>query len=139
MPDRWRERDTDDVGAGVDMAPLIDMVFILLIFFLVTSTFARESGLDVARPQSQHGREVEQTALRLGITGSGAVILEGRPIPIQEIPTRVRRFAAGQREPTIVLIPDRRLPTQDLVTVMDAARAGGVHRIVLATVRDDTR
>lgn len=120
-------------AVAVDVAPLIDMVFILLVFFIVTSTFAKDTGIVVDRPAASTGEALSETSLRVSLAPSGQLFVEGRPVATRDLQRSLR--ALLERDPLVhvVLIADRRTPSGRLVEVMDEARAVGVSRIAVAT------
>ena len=124
---------------AIDIAPLIDVVFILLIFFLVTATFVRDSGIQVRRPQAAATRALEPTAMRISIAASGAVFAEGQQIELAELEQKVRQFVASHAEGPVIIIPDERVLAGRLVAVMDTARQAGARDVALATRRPESQ
>lgn len=119
----------------VNIAPLIDMVFILLIFFLVTTTFARETGIDIEKPQASSGRQLEDRALRIAVTADAELYVQGQPVTRSELAALVRDELSGNPELTVVIIPDQQLSSGDLVKVMDIAKLAGARNVAIATQR----
>jgi biopolymer transport protein ExbD len=119
----------------VDIAPLIDIVFILLIFFLVTTTFVRDTGVEVTRPQATATKSLESNSMRVSVTADGQIYADGHRVSLQEFRNKVSAFVARERERTVVVIPDGDLPSKKLVEVMDAARLGGAKDVAVATQR----
>ena len=109
----------------MDIAPLIDVVFILLIFFLVTTSFLRDTGLDVELPQATQARSLDPGSLRVAISAGGMTFTEGRALTLEQLAARVRTFVAEKPEGMVILLPDRELPSGRLVEVMDRAKAAG--------------
>lgn len=130
-----RRGDGQALAAAIDIAPLIDVVFILLIFFLVTTSFVQETGVEVERPHASFAEGLAGATLRLVVPPSGRVVCEGERLEDDALRQRVRRFAAEHPDGAVVLIPDRRTPSGALVRVMDIAKAGGATRIAIATLR----
>ncbi|MDA1014536.1 MAG: biopolymer transporter ExbD [Planctomycetota bacterium] len=121
-------------AAIVDIAPLIDIVFILLIFFLVTATFVRDTGVKVSRPQAAAVQILEPTGLRVSITAGGDVYMDGSRVTLLELRNRVEEFVAGGRNQSVIVIPDEDLPAGRLIEVMDAARLAGANDVAVATM-----
>lgn len=120
-------------GANVEMAPLIDMVFILLIFFMVTTSFIRESGVKVDRPQSQFTEKLQSTFLPVGIDAEGGVHVAGQIVP----PDSVRGIrdaleAAGQQR--VLVQADKRVTTELLLKVLDTCKLAGATQVDVAAV-----
>lgn len=130
-----QSRGEKSSGALVDIAPLIDIVFILLIFFLVTTTFVRDTGVEVTRPQATASKSLESSSMRVSVTAGGDLYTDGRRISLEDFRAKVSAFVARERERTVVVIPDGNLPSKRLVEVMDAARLGGAKDVAVATQR----
>jgi len=131
-----QHRDNGSESAvAVDIAPLIDMVFILLIFFLVTTTFARETGIAVTKPEAFRVEALRALSLRISIAASGAVYMDGRQMDIPQCREAVRRFMAQERDGAVIIIPDETVTAGRLVAVMDAAKQGGANEIAVAARR----
>jgi biopolymer transport protein ExbD len=133
-----QQRTTNDATAAVDIAPLIDIVFILLIFFLVTTTFVGERGIEVTRPAAAHAGVLHPEALRVHITAADRVFVNGAPAEADEIAAQVRAFLARQPGGSVIVVPDERVSSKRLVDIVDAAKAGGATDIGLATRRKAT-
>jgi biopolymer transport protein ExbD len=117
------------------MAPLLDMVFILLIFFIVTTSFVRESGVDVERPVARTAVSKEKTNLVIGVTEQGIVWIENRPVDIRSVRAHMERFLADTPDGSVVIAADRESRTGVLVEVFDACRQAGVRSISVAARR----
>ncbi len=120
---------------GINLAPLMDMVFILLIFFVVTTTFVRETGIHVERPQAVWSESLDSRSLRVSITAGGAVYTEGRRVSLAALRDRVARLTRGHGHgrTSVVLIADEQTPASRLVEVMDTAKFAGATDVALAT------
>ena len=128
-------REQEAGGGAVDVAPLLDVVFILLIFFLVTATFVEDTGLDVERPQATASRRLSPPSLRLSVGASGAVYTGGERVSLEEVSRRVRRFRRSEPKGSIIVIPDAEAAAERLVAVIDAAKRAGAKRIAIGTKR----
>lgn len=133
-----RKRDDGSGGGAVDIAPLIDIVFILLIFFLVTTTFVQQTGMEVERPRATHAQSLATQSMRISIAPSGRVYTQGRQVSLEALRSRVGQFLDRQRDGAVIVIPDRRVPSGRLVEVMDAAKAGGAENVAVAAERTGT-
>jgi len=130
-----QNRGNQKTSAAVDIAPLIDIVFILLIFFLVTTTFVRDTGVQVQRPQATVTRTLEPTSLRVSVAPSGAVYTQGQAVSLDQLRDRVRQFVSRERQRSVIVIPDKSVPSGRLIEVMDAARSAGAVGVAVATER----
>ena len=122
---------------AIDIAPLIDIVFILLIFFLVSTSFLRDAGIDVNRPEATHSRALESTSLRIAITASGNAYAEGRTVADEEIRQLVQEFLSQKADGTVILVPDVALPSGRLVAVMDTVKGAGAMTVAVATANPE--
>ena len=122
-----------DDDAKADMTPLIDMVFILLIFFIVTTSFVRETGIEVKRPVASSATTKEKASLFVGISPEGRVYLEGRELDIRNVKARMERFLADTPAGSVVIVADTSCPTGITVEVLDACRNAGINNVSVAT------
>lgn len=130
-----RSRQDDDVE--INLTSLIDVVFLLLIFFMVSTTFVRESAIRLTLPEaSETPAEPEQAAIEVAIDDQGRVFVDGRSLVNRRVETIMRAIgeaAAGRKDPPIVIKADARTEHQHVVTAMDAARQLGFLRVTFAT------
>ena len=126
-------------SAQIDMAPMLDMVFILLIFFLVTTTFVRESGVEVNRPAALTAEETRQSGLRLGINAEGHIYVDGQQIDVRSIRAVTERFLAQNPDGSIVIVADKIVTTGLTIKVLDQCRLAGAQRIAVAAEAPSSR
>ncbi len=132
---RFREGSSDDSSdVGIDMSAMIDCVFILLIFFIVTTTFVEETGVEVDKPQAASSVRLEKTSVLIAITANGAVIYGGREIGTSGVQPLVRRMLQKEDVPVIVQA-DAAAPSGLLVRVIDEAKLAGAVKVSVATSR----
>lgn len=130
---RFREAASDDSSdAGIDMSPMIDCVFILLIFFIVTTTFVEETGIEVDKPQAAASVQLEKNSILLAVTASGGVVYGGRDIGIGGVQGTVRRMLQKEQLPVIVQ-GDQAAPYGLVVRVIDECKLGGAAKVSVAT------
>ena len=130
---RFREASEDDGGeTGIDMSPLIDCVFILLIFFIVTTVFVEETGVEVDKPQAASSVNLEKNSILLAITEDGDVVYGGKSIGVRGVQGLVRRQVQKEMVPVIVQA-DEASRSGLLVQVIDAAKLGGAEKVSLST------
>ncbi|HXG63085.1 MAG TPA: biopolymer transporter ExbD [Planctomycetota bacterium] len=123
-------------GAEIQIAPLIDLMFTLLLFYVVTTTFVRETGLEVERPRARSAAPLEKHAILVGVGPSGEVYWEGRRIDLITLRGLVSRRLARQPGAGVVLVADRRTPAEWVVRVMDEAKRGGARTVALASRKE---
>ena len=132
---RFREIAADDgEQTGIDMSPMIDCVFILLIFFIVTTTFVEETGIEVDKPQAASSVRLEKTSILIALTANGTVVYGGREIGMSGVQPLVRRMLQKESVPVIVQA-DAGAPAGLLVRVIDEAKLGGAAKVSVATSR----
>ena len=121
----------------IDIAPLIDMVFILLLFFLVTTTFVKESGIIVQRPQAQNSQKLAPESMRILIAASGAIYIQGKSVDLEKCRNEVSIFVSRNPKGLVIIIPDEKLAVKRLICVMDAAKQGNAKEIAVATQKKE--
>jgi len=131
---RYREKKDDP--QSLDMTPLIDMVFILLIFFMVSTSFVKDMKLDLDRPAASSGVTASTKALRLYIDANGDTYLDGEPVQIWVIQSRLRDQFKGMTSKSVLVITDDGVPAGKLVEVVDQARLAGATDVGVATVEE---
>lgn len=118
----------------LDISPLIDMVFILLIFFVVTSTFTRETGVDVTKPQAQSASTLEKENILIAITREGTIHINERQVDIAGMKDILSQIIQRNPDREAVLIADKNSQTGILVQVMDACTMSGVKKVSIAAL-----
>lgn len=130
---RFRQISSDDGNeAGIDISPLMDCVFILLIFFIVTTTFVEETGIEVDKPQAASSVRLEKTSILIALTEKGEVIYGGREIGISGIGPLVKRMLQKEDVPVIIQA-DKNAQSGLLVRVIDEAKLAGAIKVSVAT------
>ncbi len=122
--------------AEVNMTPLIDMVFILLIFFIVTTSFVKETGVDVSRPSAKTAVKKELANILISITPNGEVWMDKRQIDRRAVRANVERMHAENPEGSVIILADKEAKTGLLIEVMDQARLAGVANVSIAAQQD---
>jgi biopolymer transport protein ExbD len=117
----------------VDLAPLLDVVFILLIFFIVTTVFVRETGVDVDKPSAVSTKQLQKSVLLLAITKQGEVMYGGSNIGVSGVRSTLSHVLKTQQKPLVVQA-DKSVPTEILVEVIDQAKMAGVESVSIATL-----
>ena len=128
-----QNRRKEDSTGSVNIAPLIDIMFILLIFFLVTTTFVRDMGIPVNKPEATYTQPLESRALRVNISARGAIYHRGQPVSLDELYRAMRKQVGHEPITGVVIVPDENAAAGRLVAVMDIARKAGIREIAVAT------
>jgi len=116
----------------IDMTPMLDIVFIMLIFFIVTTSFVKEAGVTVSTPQAQTASQQENANIFIAITAAGEVWIDRRPVDPRSVRAIVARLHADNPEGSVIIQSDAEAATRMLVEVMDQVRLAGVEGIAIA-------
>jgi biopolymer transport protein ExbD len=127
-----RKRSDNEGNDEINISPLIDVVFILLIFFIVTTVFVEETGVDVTKPQASSAVDLERNSVLIAITDTGKVVYGGREIGPAGVRAIVKRLNQNDDMPVIIQA-DRTVPTSLLVRVIDEAKIGGAPSVNIST------
>jgi len=117
----------------IDITPMLDVVFIMLIFFIVTATFVKESGIDVNRPDATTATKQEKANILIAIAANNTIWIDRRQIDIRAVRPNIERLHAENPQGTVVIQADKESKTNTLIQVMDAARQAGVYNVSIAT------
>ncbi len=117
---------------SINLTPLIDMVFILLIFFLVTASFTKESGIDVDRPTAQTANREEHGSMIIGISKDGDIWIDNQKIDLRAVRAHVEHLHAQNPEGTVIILADQNARTGTTVEVLDQVRLAGVSNVSIA-------
>lgn len=117
---------------GIDLTPMLDVVFIMLIFFIVTTSFVKESGISVNRPQAASAKKKEKASIFIAINKSGDIWLDKRKVDLRSVRANVEKLKAESPEGAVVIQADQTSKTGILVKVMDQVRLAGISNISIA-------
>ena len=121
-----------DEKEDIDMTPMLDVVFILLIFFIVTASFVKEAGIDVNRPEAATAVKKERANILVAISDKGDIWINKRKVDIRSVQANIERLKAENPQGTVVIQADQKSTTDTLIKVMDSARAAGVYDVSIA-------
>ena len=122
----------ESAAESVNLTPLIDMVFILLIFFLVTASFTKESGIDVDRPTAKTAAREEQGSMIIGVSKDGEIWIDSQKIDMRAVRAHVEHLHAQNPEGTVIILADQSARTGTTVEVLDQVRLAGVTNVSIA-------
>lgn len=117
----------------INLSPLIDMVFILLIFFIVTTVFVEETGIDVNKPEAASAVDLEKKSILIALTPKGEVVYGGRDIGVNGVRGLVQRLTREDPDMPVILQADQAVRTRRLVRVIDEAKLGGAQSVNIST------
>ena len=122
-------------GDEINMAPLIDMVFILLVFFAVSTTFAKDLKVDIDRPAVGNPGPASTKSFRVYIDRAGAIYLDEQPVKPWMIQSRVRDLLQVAASRKVLVVADGQVATEKLIEVVDQCRLGGATEVAVAAER----
>jgi biopolymer transport protein ExbD len=126
-----RKHGSDD-EAQIDMTPMLDVTFIMLIFFIVTTSFVKESGVEVSRPNAETGLP-QKANIMIGISTTGQVWMSKRQVTMDAVRPYVEAARSESPESSVIIVADRLAPAGVVIQVMDQSRLAGVTNIAIAT------
>ena len=134
MTSRLAAKEKDE--ATVDMTPMLDIVFIMLIFFIVTSTFVKQSGLEVNRPPAATAEDQRRVSILIAIGPGNSVWLDNKEVDIRAVRAGVEKLLAENPLGSVVIQSDEKAKSGILLQVMDQVRQAGAPATAIATEKD---
>ena len=128
-----RNYETDQEEGEIDLTPMLDVVFIMLIFFIVTATFVKEIGIDVNSPdKNQNIQDADKKSIVVKISSRDRIEIRGRNVDIRSVRANIERLHAEDPEAPVVVQPHPDSTTEVMIQVMDSARQAGVYNVSIA-------
>ena len=127
-----RRRERKKAESEVNLTPMLDVVFIMLIFFIVTASFVKEAGIDISRPGAATAVRKERGNILIAITANDQIWMNRRQVDPRALRANIERMHAENPQGSVVIQADKLAKTGLLVKVMDAARLAGVKSVSLA-------
>ena len=131
MLSRGHAAESEDTG--IDLAPMLDFVLNLLIFFIITTSFVKEAGITVTKPQAFTAEHQDSGNILIAIRPNGDIWMDKRQVNLTEVRGVIERLHVERPDDTVVLIADRESETGVLTQVMDQVKLGGVSDVSIAT------
>ena len=119
--------------AQIDLTPMLDVVFIMLIFFIVTATFIKEAGVEVNRPEASTAQPKENVNILVAINAANEIWMDKRRVDKRAVRANIERLHAENPKGAVVIQADNKSQTETVAAVLDAAREAGVYDVSLAT------
>jgi biopolymer transport protein ExbD len=136
MRKRRRSSGVDAEQTGIDLAPMLDFVTNLLIFFIITAVFVKEAGLEVNRPTSfEQPQEEDSKGIQIQILENGEIWVDNRSVDVRAVRANVERMSAVNPEAGVLILAQERAPTGTLVEVVDQVHLGGIQNITFSTTQ----
>lgn len=117
----------------INITPLIDIVFILLVFFMVTTTFNKDFWIELERPAAQSAKATEAEAVRVSVALDGEVVLDGAPIHSWMLQEKLREKLSYRANKDVLVVTDRRLESGTLIYIIDQCRLAGAKDVGVST------
>ncbi len=121
-------------GVDINMSPLIDCVFLLLIFFIVTTVFVEETGVEIQKPQATSAQDMDKHSIMIALTSDGHVIFGGREIGVGGVRGVVAR-QLREKEAPVIILADGDARTSPLVDIIDECKLAGAKQVSIAANR----
>ena len=132
-----RRRTQLEDDTEINLTPMLDVVFIMLIFFIVTASFVKEAGIDVNKPAAATAEKKERGNILVAITDRGQIWIDKRPVDPRAVRANIERLPAENPQGSVVIQADKNSKNGLLVDVMDAAREAGILNVSLAANPED--
>ena len=121
---------------NIDVSPLIDMVFILLIFFMVTTTFVKDMKLELNRPSAASATTAGTKLIRVYIDNTGEIFVDKQPVKVWAMQSKLRDLLRSSLDKSILVITDTDIPVSNLIDVIDECRMSGAKDVAVSTIKE---
>ena len=126
------QRPEEEVG--IDLAPMLDFVLNLLIFFIITTSFVKEAGINVDRAEAMTAEHRESGNILIAIRANGDIWMDRRQVELREVRPIVERLHVERPDDTVVVIGDKLAPAGILAQVMDEVKEGGIEEVSVGAI-----
>jgi biopolymer transport protein ExbD len=127
---RWQS--LKEPAVGLNMTPLIDMVFILLVFFVVNTSFVKETGVEIERPSAKSAVKQEQATILIAVNHEGEIWIDKQRVDLRALRGHIERLHAESPEGSVVVLADSKSQTGIVMQVVDQARLSGIAKVAVA-------
>ncbi|RMD91256.1 MAG: biopolymer transporter ExbD [Alphaproteobacteria bacterium] len=128
-----REHSQKDEEVEINMTPMLDIVFIMLIFFIVTATFIKEAGVEVDKPFAVTAEPKEQASILIAVTENDEIWINRRKVDLKSLRANIEKLHAENPQGTVVVQADKRAKAGLMIAVTEAVNASGVPRVAIST------
>ena len=129
-------RKRSQEGGKIDVSPMLDMVFILLIFFIVTSTFTRETGVDVTKPKASSAKDLAKESILIGVTRQGTIHINETQVNLSSLQTILKQMMNEAPDRPVVIVSDRDAPSGKIVDVLDECNLAHVRKVSISAAKE---
>jgi len=130
-----RKSIREDDEAAIDMTPMLDIVFIMLIFFIVTTSFVKEAGIEVSKPKAANQSKQKSANIFIAVKDTGEVWFDKRRVDIERLAANIEKALAEQPTDVVIIQADKDAKHGVVVKVMDAIKDAGIDRISIAAAK----
>jgi len=130
---RHRTHNNSSADSEINLTPMLDVVFIMLIFFVVTTSFVKEAGVEVNRPNASTAQPQESANILIAIRPNGEIWIDNRAVDVRAVRANIERLRAEFPESSVVIQGDKQAQIGLLVRVMDQVRMAGITDVAIAT------
>ena len=130
---RMRRRGPTDDDADINLTPMLDVVFIMLIFFIVTATFIKQTGVQVLRPDAVTAEQKPTVAMLIAISPTGEIWIDKKRVDPTTVRAHIEKLHAENPKGGLVIQADKKSTNEKLMAVLNAARAAGLHEVAIST------
>ena len=130
---RASHRGARDEDSDINLTPMLDVVFIMLIFFIVTATFIKQAGIDVYRPVALTGEQKPTVSVLVAISENGDIWIDNKRVDVNAVRAHIERLHAENPKGGLVIQADRDSKSEKLIAVLNAARAAGLTQVAIST------
>ena len=130
---RATHRGARDEDSDINLTPMLDVVFIMLIFFIVTATFIKQAGIDITRPEALTALQKPTVSVLVAIGPTGDIWIDKKRVDVNSVRAHIERIHAENPKGGLVVQSDRQAKSEKLLAVLEAARAAGITEVAIAT------
>ena len=127
---RRNRREAEE--AAIDLTPMLDVVFIMLIFFIVTTSFVKEAGISVQKPKASNATSQAKATIFVAVKANGEIWLDKRPVDVERVGATIEKLLAESPSDTVIVQADKEAKHGVVVSVMDQIKLAGIDKIVVA-------
>ena len=124
---------------NVDLTPMLDVVFIMLIFFIVSTSFVKEAGIEVSKPSAKSAKSKKDATIFLAISKEGHIWLDRRKIDVRSVRPNIEKLKSESPKGSVVIQADKLANTGTLISVMDQIRLAGISNISVANAEGEAQ
>jgi len=127
-----RKVRVEEEDATIDMTPMLDVVFIMLIFFIVTTVFVKQAGMDVNKPEGETATRMKNANIFIAITEDGSIWMDRREISIESVTGNLEKLLSEQPSDAVFIQADQKAKHGVVIEVMDKVKAAGIDQVAVA-------